>query len=107
MTRWSSLARRPEKPWLVWDPDRWWLPVPWEGAVVVTALCVGVPFLTLLLVGRRSLVLFIAAGFIWAFASAWLTFWWRRRRRRQLAGRMRGDDWVCLDCLHVEHLTIP
>ena len=46
MTRWAALAHEPERRWLIWDPSRWWLPVPWEGVVVVVVLCMAAPTLT-------------------------------------------------------------
>lgn len=111
MTRWASLVREPERRWLIWDPSRWWLPVPWEGVAVVVALCLVMPGLTVFLRhGRRSPLLsvaFIVVGFLWVWAAMWITLWWRGRRRRQLTERLRDNDWVCANCLHAESLTPP
>lgn len=101
MTRRAALTRVPERVWLVWDPDRWWLPLPWEGVALLAGLLLLVPGAALP-PGRGSSGLFIGAGFVWAVVSAWLTFWWRQSRRRRRTGRERGDDWICAACLHAE-----
>ncbi len=106
MTRWASLARLPERPWLIWDPGRWVLPVPWEGVALLAGLGLVAPgVLWMLLGGRRSAGVVILAGFVWAVGSMWLTFWWRRHIRRRRARGTRGDDWVCASCLHTEAAT--
>ncbi|BDP40789.1 hypothetical protein DAETH_07580 [Deinococcus aetherius] len=106
MTRWASLARHPERPWLIWDPDRWLLPVPWEGVALLVALGMVAPGVVwLLLGGRRSSSIVIAAGFVWALVSARLTFLWRRHLRRQRARQARSNDWVCAACLYTEAST--
>lgn len=111
MTRRAALARTPERLWVVWEPERWWFPVPWEGAGIVVALCLLVPGVTELLTrtGRRAgsflMVVALVAGFVWAVLSAWLILKWRQQRRRRRTGRERPDDWMCAACLHAEART--
>lgn len=109
MTRRADLAGLPERPWLVWDPERWRLPVPWPGVLLVGGLLLLVPRAADLLLRGRSHGLLTAAvfvaGFVWAAVSAWVSWKWRQHRRRPRTGQERGDDWMCAACLHAETAT--
>ncbi|WP_295816491.1 hypothetical protein [uncultured Deinococcus sp.] len=95
MTRWRALEAVPERLWITWDPERWWLPVPLMGvALLPLAAALG------LTGGRRSGGLVMALGFLWAALCAWAVRAWRLRLRRRLAAQASPDDWVCPACLH-------
>ena len=106
MVRWKDLARRPERPTLDWDPDRWWLDYPWQGLVIVVVLGILIPSAAMGL-AIAAPVLFLAFGLLWALLAMWTTLWWRRRRRKQLSQRLRGEDWVCARCLHSRAAPSP
>lgn len=105
MTRWRDLARRPERPLLDWDPDRWWLDYPWQGLVIVPVLCFLIPSAAMNL-ALAAPVLFLFFGFLWALTAMWIALWWRRRRRKRLSAQVRADDWVCARCLHTRPASV-
>ena|GEM_PF-3908879 len=106
MTTWAQLATIEEHPQLIWDPDRWLLPVPLEGVMLVAVLTWVIPGAAWLLLGaRRSLLLFVVLGFLWALGMAWVNWRMRLRRRQRLSTVLRPDSPVCANCLYAEIAT--
>ncbi len=102
LLRWGSYRSAPEWIQVVWDPERWWFPVPWQGLMLTLFIVGVVPAAVLLFAGERGLVLMIVLGFVWAAASAWLEWRSRFRRRAELAAELHPHDWVCARCLHAQ-----
>jgi hypothetical protein len=103
LLRWDAYWNQPETMQVVWDPDRWLLPVPWQGLMIFAVLVWLVPWLPLASGrrgGRALYALIIFLGFIWAAVSAWLEWRGRLRRRAALEQTLGPHDWVCVKCLH-------
>lgn len=107
MTRWGRLQAEPERLWVSWNPDGWWVRPEVVALAVVLLLFVFAPWVVGLFEGRRHsgrafLPLFMGAGLLVATAIALVQRTRRLNRRADLATRLRPADWVCAKCLHAE-----
>ncbi|GGJ84681.1 hypothetical protein [Deinococcus aquiradiocola] len=105
LIRWHRYTWTPERPQVVWDPDRWLLPFPVMGAVLMTGLILLCTELLLIGgLGRGRVLLWTVTqlGLLWATAVAWVDWRWRLQRRAHLRRTLQPHDWVCARCLHSE-----
>lgn len=102
LLRWGDYRDTPEWIQVVWDPDRAWFPMPWQGLVLMVLIVGFIPATWFLFTGRPGLVVIEALGFVWAAVSARLEWRWRLRRRAELDAELCPHDWVCARCLHAQ-----
>ncbi|WP_293914699.1 hypothetical protein [Deinococcus sp.] len=110
LVRWSQYRDTLETPQLVWDPDLWWLPFPWEGLALAVLIVGAVPMTAILFVGGRhrrfpgpGQDVIKGLGFAWAGVYALIEWRWRLWRRAKLEGQLRPRDWVCAACLYAQN----
>ena len=108
MTRWDRLRTEPERLWVSWNPDGWWVRPESVALVVMLLLVMFAPWVVGLFgsgrySGRAFMAFFMGAGLAVATVTALMRRTGRLKRRATLATRLGPADWVCASCLHAEH----
>lgn len=107
MTRWDRLRAEPERLWVAWNPDGWWVRPEVVALAVMGLLFILAPgFMDLFGPRRRGgqgfLEFLMSTGLLIATVVAFLVRVRRLRRRAALSARLGPSDWVCANCLHAE-----
>ena len=106
LLRWGNYRSAPEWIQVVWDPNRSWLPVPWQGFALLVVFLHVAPEVVLLFGSRPGLLVLrmlgSIIGFLGASLYAWMEWRWRLQKRAELEQTLQPHDWVCAKCLHAQ-----